>query len=65
MLAFSYPLLIELDLDKIFTKPIERPDPNVVGSYTETPENADKHQQYRDFLNSLGPDPRPSGYHKE
>lgn len=61
----QFHVLFELDLDKTFTKPIERPDPNVVGSYIETPENAAKHQQYRDFLNSLGPDPRPSDIHKE
>lgn len=54
-------VLIEVDRDKLFTKPIERDDT----SYIETPENSAKRQQYRDFLDSLGPDPRPSDIHKE
>ena len=58
-------VLIQLDPNKVFTIPIERPDPNAVDSYAETPENGAKRQQYRDFLNSLGPDPRPSDISKE
>ena len=57
----QYHVLIEVDRNKLFVKPFEDDDT----SYTETPENIAKRQQYRDFLDALGPDPRPSGISKE
>lgn len=61
----QYHVLIELDPDKIYAIPIERPDPNDPAGFVETPENKAKRQRHLDFLNSLGPDPRPPDFHTE
>jgi hypothetical protein len=58
-------VLIELDPSKLFTEPIE-PDLATAGSeYQESPENMTKRQRYEDFLESLGPDPRPADFHQD
>jgi hypothetical protein len=56
-------VLIEPDPGKICAKPTEPGGRNA--AYFETPENLRKCQQYREFLHSLGPDPRPPDMHKQ
>lgn len=56
----QYHVLIELDPEKIFATPIETPPPGYESSFIDSVDNAAKRYRYREFLDSLGPDPRPS-----
>jgi hypothetical protein len=59
-------VLIEYDPEKVFPLPSEPLEPgDARAALFENPENLRKGQQYRDFLESLGPDPRSPDFHKE
>jgi hypothetical protein len=52
--------------EKVFLKPSHPVDPGTARAAPfETPENLRKRQQYRDFLESLGPEPRPPEFREE
>ena len=59
-------VLIEYDPEKVFPLPSDPLEPgDARAALFENPENLRKRQQYRDFLESLGPDPRSPDFHKE
>jgi len=60
--APQYHVLLEWDPEKAFSIPTES-DPDFTAS--ESNENRVKRERYRDFLDSLGPDPRPANIHEE
>jgi len=54
-----YHVLIEHDPEKSFVTPVEKPASNYQSSFLDSAENAAKRHRYQEFLDSLGPDPRP------
>jgi hypothetical protein len=54
-----YHVLIEHDPEKTFVTPIEKPASAYQSGSVDSAENAAKRHRYQEFLDSLGPDPRP------